>query len=88
VEDVGFFDVVLYAIAGLIIGAIARMILPGRQTMGLLVTMLIGVVSAVVGGLIWNAIFEGNEGIAWIGSIVVAVVVVLVYERAVGSKTT
>lgn len=87
-EDVGFFDVVLYAIAGLIIGAIARMILPGRQTMGLLVTMLIGVVSAVVGGLIWNAIFEGNEGIAWIGSIVVAVVVVLVYERAVGSKTT
>ena len=87
-EDVGFFDVVLYAIAGLIIGAIARMILPGRQTMGLLVTMLIGVVSAVVGGLIWNAIFEGNEGIAWIGSIVVAVGVGLVYERAVGSKTT
>ena len=87
-EDVGFFDVVLYAIAGLIIGAIARMILPGRQTMGLLVTMLIGVVSAVVGGLMWNAMFEGNEGIAWFGSFVVAVVVVLVYERAVGSKTT
>ena len=48
--------------------------------------MLIGVVSAVVGGLLWNAIFSGNEGIAWIGSIIVAIVIIVLYERMVAKR--
>jgi uncharacterized membrane protein YeaQ/YmgE (transglycosylase-associated protein family) len=56
--------------------------------MGWVTTMIIGVVAAVVGGLIWNAIFSGNEGIAWIGSIIVAIVLIVIYERVVAGRST
>lgn len=84
--DIGFFDIIWYVIAGLVIGALARLLLPGKQSMGWGLTMLIGVVSAVVGGLLWNAIFSGNEGIAWIGSIIVAIVIIVLYERMVAKR--
>ncbi len=80
------WDIIVYAIVGLVVGAIARLLLPGKQSMGWVLTMVIGVVAAIVGGLIWNAIFSGNEGIAWIGSIIVAIVLLVVYERVVGGK--
>jgi uncharacterized membrane protein YeaQ/YmgE (transglycosylase-associated protein family) len=86
VGDIGFWDIVWYAITGIVIGALARLILPGKQSMGWILTMVIGVVAAIVGGLLWNAIFSGNEGIAWIGSIIVAVVIIVLYERVVGKK--
>jgi uncharacterized membrane protein YeaQ/YmgE (transglycosylase-associated protein family) len=87
-EDIGFGDIVVYAIAGLIIGALARLILPGKQSMGWVVTMVIGVVAAIVGGILWNAIFSGNEGVAWIGSLIVAILIIVIYERVIASRTT
>ena len=56
--------------------------------MGWVTTMVIGVVAAIVGGLIWNAIFSGNEGIAWIGSIIVAILLIVIYERVVAGRST
>jgi uncharacterized membrane protein YeaQ/YmgE (transglycosylase-associated protein family) len=43
--DISFWSVVWYAIAGLIIGLLARAIMPGRQAMGLVPTILLGVVA-------------------------------------------
>lgn len=86
-DDVGLGDIIVYAIAGLVIGALARLILPGKQSMGWVLTMAIGVVSAIAGGFIWNAIFPDNEGIAWIGSLVVALVIIVIYERVVASRS-
>jgi uncharacterized membrane protein YeaQ/YmgE (transglycosylase-associated protein family) len=85
-DDIGFFDILWYAIAGLVIGGLARLLLPGKQAMGWIATMILGVVGAIVGGLIWNAIFSGNSGIAWIGSIIAAVVLLVIYERMVAKK--
>ena len=86
-DDIGFMDIVWSIIAGLIIGGLARLLLPGKQSMGWIATMILGVVGAIVGGLIWNAIFSGNEGIAWIGSIIAAIVLLVIYERVVAKKT-
>jgi uncharacterized membrane protein YeaQ/YmgE (transglycosylase-associated protein family) len=72
-------DILIYILAGLVIGAVARLIVPGRQRMGILVTILVGVVAAVIGGILWAAIFPDNDGIAWIGSLIVAVVLVWLY---------
>jgi uncharacterized membrane protein YeaQ/YmgE (transglycosylase-associated protein family) len=83
--DIGFLDIVWYVIAGLVIGALARLILPGKQAMSIWMTILLGVVAAVVGGLIWNAIFPDNDGVAWIGSIIVAVLLLVLYERIAAS---
>ncbi len=74
---------IVYIIAGLIIGAIARLIMPGKQNMSIVVTILLGVAAALIGGYLWEAIFPDNEGIAWIGSIIVAVILIANYERTV-----
>lgn len=85
--DIGFWDIVIYVIAGAIIGAIGRLLVPGRQAMGWVVTVVLGIVAAVIGGLLWNAVFSGNEGVAWIGSIIVAVVLVYLYVKFFGSRS-
>ena len=80
-SSIGIVDIIWYVVAGLIIGLLARAIMPGRQHMSIVATIVLGVVAAVIGGLLWNAIFPGNEGVAWIGSIVVAVILLFLYAR-------
>jgi uncharacterized membrane protein YeaQ/YmgE (transglycosylase-associated protein family) len=74
-------SIIVYIIAGAIIGALARLIVPGRQTMSLVATIVLGIVAAIIGGILWEAIFPDNDGIAWIGSIIVAVALVFLYAR-------
>src|SRR5262245_16079497 len=64
--DISFWTVVWYAFAGLVIGLLARLFAPGHQQMNLLATIALGVVSAILGAFLWNAIFEDQEGVAWI----------------------
>jgi uncharacterized membrane protein YeaQ/YmgE (transglycosylase-associated protein family) len=52
--------VIGFIVAGLIIGALARLLLPGKQRIGLLWTLAIGVLGSVVGGTIANAIGTGD----------------------------
>jgi uncharacterized membrane protein YeaQ/YmgE (transglycosylase-associated protein family) len=80
-SQIGILDVIWYVVAGLIIGVLARAILPGRQHMSMVATIVLGVVAAIIGGFLWNAIFPGNAGVAWIGSIIVAIVLLLLYGR-------
>lgn len=49
-----------FLVAGLVIGALARLILPGSQRIGLLMTLLLGVVGSVVGGVVANALGSGD----------------------------
>lgn len=86
-DDITVGSVIVYIIAGLVIGAIARLILPGKQSMGWVTTLVIGVIAAVIGGIAWNALFPDNDGIAWIGSIIVAVILLVIYERVIGSRS-
>ena len=67
---------------GLIAGAIARLLVPGRQNIGWVMTIVLGVVGSFVGGFLYNLIF-GNFGefdaSGMIGSVIGAVVVLLIY---------
>ena len=82
--DISVWDVIVYIVAGLIIGVIARALVPGRQSMSIWMTILVGVVAALIGGILWEAIFPDNDGIAWIGSVIVGVVLVWLYAMMVG----
>ena len=84
--DITFWGVVWYVVAGLIIGLLARAILPGKQQMGMIATIVLGVASALVGGFLWAAVFSGNDGVAWIGSIIVAVIALFAYERVIARR--
>jgi uncharacterized membrane protein YeaQ/YmgE (transglycosylase-associated protein family) len=47
--DISFWTVVWYAFAGLVIGVLARLFMPGRQNMNIVATILLGVIAAVAG---------------------------------------
>ncbi|NVM93910.1 GlsB/YeaQ/YmgE family stress response membrane protein [Arthrobacter wenxiniae] len=79
---------IAFLILGLIVGAIAKAILPGRQGGGILLTMLLGVVGALLGGWIGAAIFGvGLENFwslqTWLVAIVGSLVVLGVYGAVV-----
>ena len=84
--DITIADIIVYVIAGAIIGALARLLVPGRQAMSVVATVLVGIVAAVVGGLLWEAVFPDNDGIAWIGSIIVGVVLVYLFAMFAGGR--
>lgn len=75
-----------FIVFGLVVGALARVLIPGRQKIGLLWTLLIGLAGSVIGGTVANLlgtgeIFELNI-IGSIVAIVSAVVLVLAAEGA------
>lgn len=49
-----------FIIAGLVIGALARLVKPGRQKLGLLATLLLGLVGSVIGGVVANLLGTGD----------------------------
>lgn len=78
-----------FLILGLIAGAIAKLILPGRQGGGWIVTLLLGVVGAMLGGWLGGMIFGvGLEAFwdlsTWLLAIGGAIVVLLIYRLIVG----
>jgi uncharacterized membrane protein YeaQ/YmgE (transglycosylase-associated protein family) len=78
--------VIGFIVAGLIIGALARLLLPGRQKIGLLWTLALGVVGSVIGGTIANLIGTGDilelNVIGFIAAVAASVALLSAAERA------
>ena len=74
-----------FIVFGLVVGALARLLVPGRQHLGIGMTLLLGVIGSIVGGLVANALGTGDIfELNILGSIVAiatAVVLVVVGER-------
>jgi uncharacterized membrane protein YeaQ/YmgE (transglycosylase-associated protein family) len=66
---------------GLIVGLIARAVMPGEQKLGIILTIILGIVGAIVAGYLGGALgwYEPGEGAGWIGSIVGAIIVLFIY---------
>jgi uncharacterized membrane protein YeaQ/YmgE (transglycosylase-associated protein family) len=82
--------VIGFIVAGLIIGALARLIKPGRQNLSVFITLLLGLVGSVIGGVVANLlgtgdIFELNI-LGFIVAVIAAVVLIGVAEGAAGSR--
>ncbi|GAT72278.1 GlsB/YeaQ/YmgE family stress response membrane protein [Microbacterium hydrocarbonoxydans] len=78
-----------FLLLGLIAGAIAKLILPGRQGGGWFVTLLLGVVGALLGGWLGSVIFGANlqefwSLQTWLLAIGGSIVVLLIYGLIVG----
>ena len=81
-----------FILLGLIAGAIAKMIIPGRQGGGWLSTLILGVVGALVGGWLGGLIFHvGYTGFfslqSWIIAIVGAIIVILIWQAITHRRT-
>jgi uncharacterized membrane protein YeaQ/YmgE (transglycosylase-associated protein family) len=82
-------SIILAIIVGAIIGVVARLVMPGKQNIGMIMTVLLG----AVGGLIGSAVaaqfgyHNANGGIAWIPffiGVAAAVVLIAIYEAVTG----
>lgn len=75
-----------FIVVGLIIGFLARALLPGRDPMSVPMTILLGIAGAVIGGLVGRAINSNNAGPQWILSVLAAIVLLLIF-RSVGGRS-
>ena len=74
------------ALTGLVVGALARLALPGRDPMSLVQTMLIGVAGSFAAGLVSLLIFDGRSGGGILLSVVFAAVIVYLIRRSRGGS--
>lgn len=74
-------ELVVFLVVGLVVGIIARLLMPGQDPIGIVGTIVVGCVGALIGGYLWTAVFGDNEGVAWIGSILVAMALLFLYRR-------
>ena len=76
-------------IVGIIAGAIARFLVPGRDPIGFLGTALLGIIGSFVGGLLWSLV-TGNglelQSSGLIGSVIGAVIALLVYRATIAER--
>ncbi len=84
---------IAFLILGLIAGAIAKLILPGRQGGGWLATLLLGVIGALLGGwlggLLFNANLEDFWSIqTWLLAIVGSIIVLLIWGLITGRRSS
>ena len=84
--------IIAFIILGLLAGAIAKALLPGNDPGGVIVTMLIGIVGALLGGFLAGALFDADpldeffDLSTWLTAIVGSIVLLLIYRLVTGRR--
>lgn len=78
------FSVLGWMLFGLIVGIIAKLVMPGRDPGGIFVTMLIGIVGALLGGFIGRAIgwYQPGEPAGFVVATIGAIILLFLYRMA------
>jgi uncharacterized membrane protein YeaQ/YmgE (transglycosylase-associated protein family) len=80
-------------VVGLIAGALARLIIPGRQDMSIVMTIVLGIVGSFVGGFLGYLLFhkDAQDGFLQpagiLGSVIGAIIVLLIWSRVGGRRS-
>lgn len=74
-------DIIVMIIVGFIVGLIARAIMPGKQSMGFILTTILGIVGAVVAGFLGRTLgwYAEGDAVGWIASVIGAIIVLFIY---------
>ncbi|HEY6198343.1 MAG TPA: GlsB/YeaQ/YmgE family stress response membrane protein [Candidatus Binatia bacterium] len=77
-----------WIVFGLIVGIVAKFLTPGRDPGGFIVTILIGIVGALLGGFIGRAIglYHENDPVGFVMAVIGAIVLLLLYRMFTGSR--
>ena len=72
-------------IIGLIVGAIAKLLMPGRDPGGCIITILLGIAGALLAGFLGRAVgwYNENEGAGFIAAVVGAFIILFIYRLVV-----
>jgi uncharacterized membrane protein YeaQ/YmgE (transglycosylase-associated protein family) len=79
--------ILVTCLIGLIVGAIAKLLMPGKDPGGCIITMLLGLAGAWLGTFIGRMTFGGeNYAAGWIMSVVAAMLILLIYRMVAGRR--
>ena len=83
------FGVIGWIIFGLVVGALAKLLMPGRDPGGFIVTMLLGIAGALLGGFLGRSLgwYGPNDGAGFVMSLVGAVLLLALYRMVVVRRT-
>lgn len=80
-------NIIGWILFGLIVGAIAKFLMPGRDPGGWIVTILLGIAGSFVGGFLATTLLgRADQTAGWIGSIIGAIILLFVYRLIVGRR--
>jgi len=79
-------NVIIWIIFGLVVGIVAKLLMPGRDPGGFFLTALLGIIGAVVGGFIGRAVglYQPGDPVGFIMAVVGAVILLVVYRLVAG----
>ena len=86
--------IIAFIILGLLAGAIAKAILPGDDPGGFIITALIGIAGAIIGGFLASVIFDAHpldeffDISTWLTAIIGAIILLLIYRMVVSRRST
>jgi uncharacterized membrane protein YeaQ/YmgE (transglycosylase-associated protein family) len=83
------FGVIGWIVFGLIVGAIAKLLMPGRDPGGIILTMALGIAGALLGGFVGRALgwYGPNDAAGFLMSLVGAVLLLWMYRMMVGRRS-
>jgi uncharacterized membrane protein YeaQ/YmgE (transglycosylase-associated protein family) len=75
-------DILLWIVFGLIVGIVAKFVMPGRDPGGMIVTIVLGIVGAMLGGWIGRALgmYQAGQPVGFIMAVIGAVVILAIYR--------
>ena len=82
-------DILIWIVFGLVVGVVAKFVMPGRDPGGMIVTIVLGIVGALLGGWIGRAlgVYQPGQPAGFIMAVIGAIVVLAVYRLAFSGRT-
>jgi uncharacterized membrane protein YeaQ/YmgE (transglycosylase-associated protein family) len=87
-EEMAMFSILGWIVFGLIVGALAKLVMPGRDPGGILVTIVLGIVGAVLGGWLGRAIglYGPGEAAGFVMALIGALILLGLYRLLVARR--
>ncbi len=76
-------------VLGFVIGVIAKLLHPGKENMGVIMTILLGIAGSVLAGIIGQFLgwYKAGEGAGFIASVIVAIILLVIYGKIKGTAS-
>lgn len=82
-------EILSWILFGLVVGALAKLVMPGDDPGGIIVTILLGIAGALLGGFLGRALglIGENQAAGWIAAFVGAILLLILYRMVAGRRT-
>jgi uncharacterized membrane protein YeaQ/YmgE (transglycosylase-associated protein family) len=82
-------DILLWVVFGLVVGIVAKLLMPGRDPGGIILTIVIGIVGALLGGWVGRALglYREGDAVGFIMAVIGAIILLMIYRFLAPNRT-